>query len=152
MSDTFEDPLNDLLCDIASAQGELLNKHSPSPEKKDVRRQSKKRAPAETKNEKTTTKIDPLRGALEPRYVRCGRPNCKCVKGQLHGPYYLRRWQHYGKRYSKYVKKGEVSATFDACLEYKRNKQETRELIRDINRTGNAMLKAMGEVLRSWKL
>jgi hypothetical protein len=151
MSDTFEDPLNQLLRAIASGQDELLNMHSPSPEKKDVSRQLKERAPAVTKNPKTTTKIGPLCGTIEARYKRCGKPNCKCAKGELHGPYYLRRWQRYGKRYSKHVKKGQVSATFEACLEYKRNKQETRELIRSINETGNSMLKALGSILRRWQ-
>jgi len=55
-----------------------------------------------------------------------------------------------GKRRSKYVKKDELSATFKGCLAYKRNKQETRELIRQINQTGNGMLKALGMVIKSW--
>jgi hypothetical protein len=114
------------------------------------RRQAKE--PSEIKSAKPTTKIEPLRGSIETQYKRCGRSNCKCSKGELHGPYYLRRWQRHGERWSKYVKKGEVSATFQACLEYKRNRQETRELIKEINQTGNAMLKALAEVLRSWKV
>src|SRR5579862_5035009 len=27
-----------------------------------------------------------LRGSLVERYVTCGNPNCKCVKGERHGP------------------------------------------------------------------
>jgi hypothetical protein len=151
MSDIFEDPLDQLLREIASGQHEMLNKHSPSPQKKDVRRRSRERTRTEIENQKATTKIEPLCGSIEARFKRCSRPNCKCSKGELHGPYYLRRWQRYGKRYSKHVKKGEVSATFEACLEYKRNKQETRELIRSINESGNRLLRAMGDVLRRWQ-
>lgn len=99
---------------------------------------------------KTTTKIESLRGSLEPRFVRCGRSNCKCAKGELHGPYYLRRWQRRGKRCSKYVKKGDVFVTFKAVSQYKRDRQETRELIREINESGNAMWKAMRGILREW--
>jgi porphobilinogen deaminase len=119
-------------------------------QKKDTISQSRARASAEIKSEKTTTKIEPLRGWVDARFVRCGRSNCKCAKGELHGPYYVRRWERGGKRRSKYVKKGELSATFAACLAYKRNKQETRELIREINETGNRMLKALGMVIKSW--
>ena len=34
-----------------------------------------------------------LTGALVPEYKRCGKPNCRCARGQLHGPYYYRRWR-----------------------------------------------------------
>jgi hypothetical protein len=120
-------------------------------EKKMLRPQRRDRQTAEKKSVETTTKIEPLKGGLEQRYVRCGRSNCKCSKGELHGPYYIRRWQRHGQRRSKYVKKSDVSATFQACLEYKRDRQETRELIREINETGSAMLRALGEVIRRWQ-
>jgi len=119
--------------------------------KKILGARGRERRRREKKLEETTTKIKPLRGGLEAQFKRCGKANCRCAKGQLHGPYYLRRWQRYGKRCSKYVKKDELSATFQACLEYKRNRRETRELIGSFNRNGNAVLKAMGELLRRWK-
>jgi hypothetical protein len=119
--------------------------------KKMLRPQRRDRQTAEKKSRETTTKIEPLCGSIETQFKRCGRSNCKCSKGELHGPYYLRRWQRCGKRRSKYVKKSDVSATFQACLEYKRDRQETRELIREINETGNSMLKALGEVIRRWQ-
>ena len=119
--------------------------------KKILGARGKERRRREKKLEETTTKIEPLRGGLEARFKRCGKVNCRCAKGELHGPYYLRRWQRYGKKCSKYVKKRELSATFQACLEYKRNRRETRELIRSFNKNGNAVLKAMGELLRRWK-
>jgi Family of unknown function (DUF6788) len=122
----------------------------PSKQKKDVSSQSVASVSPEIKSAKTPTKIEPLRGHLERRFVRCGKANCKCAKGELHGPYFLRRWRNGGKKRSNYVKKRDVFVTFKAVSEYKRNKQETRELIRDINRTGNGMLKALGAVLRSW--
>lgn len=37
-----------------------------------------------------------LTGALLPEYKRCGKPNCRCAQGQLHGPYYYRRWRDTG--------------------------------------------------------
>jgi hypothetical protein len=119
-------------------------------DKKDVRPRKASRVTPRIKLQKTTTKIEPLRGWVDARFVRCGRSNCKCAKGQLNGPYYVRRWERGGKRRSKYVKKDELSATFAACSAYKQNRQETRELIKNINETGNRMLKALGLVIKSW--
>jgi Family of unknown function (DUF6788) len=105
-----------------------------------------------TKNQNSLPKIGPLPGAVCKQMKRCGKPNCKCSKGELHGPYHYRFIYARGKQLKIYVKKSEFQTISAACLAYKRDRQETRELIRDINLTGNAMLKAMGEVLRSWKL
>ena len=33
-------------------------------------------------------------GGIESRFVKCGKPGCKCAKGKLHGPYfYYRYWK-----------------------------------------------------------
>jgi hypothetical protein len=37
--------------------------------------------------------------------VRCGKPNCKCAKGNLHGPYWYVYWSEGGKTKSMYVGK-----------------------------------------------
>lgn len=31
--------------------------------------------------------LKPLSGSLRRRMIRCGKKNCRCKKGQLHGPY-----------------------------------------------------------------
>jgi uncharacterized coiled-coil DUF342 family protein len=31
--------------------------------------------------------LQPLSGSLRRRMIRCGKKNCRCRKGQLHGPY-----------------------------------------------------------------
>ena len=118
--------------------------------KKDVRSRKASRVSPETKLENSLPKIEPLPGAICRQMIRCGRSNCKCAKGQLHGPYYYRFFYIGGRQYKKYVKKGELSATFAACLAYKRDRQQTRELIREINATGNRMLKTLGIIIKSW--
>jgi len=37
--------------------------------------------------------------------VRCGKKNCKCATGQLHGPYWYAYWSEGGKTRSQYVGK-----------------------------------------------
>lgn len=37
--------------------------------------------------------------------VRCGRKKCKCVSGELHGPYWYVYWTEGGRTRSQYVGK-----------------------------------------------
>lgn len=36
-------------------------------------------------------------------YVRCGKPGCRCTRGQLHGPYWYRYQRVNGKLKSTYL-------------------------------------------------
>ena len=90
------------------------------------------------KSANLSTKIEPLPGAVDARFLRCGKPNCKCAKGDLHGPYFVYRVRMYGQRRSKYVKKADVLAVKLAVeagrAERKRVRQELREAIRTLRR------------------
>ena len=48
-------------------------------------------------------KTDPLPGSMHLEWRRCGKPTCRCARGQLHGPYWVRRWRHRGKQRKAYV-------------------------------------------------
>jgi hypothetical protein len=37
--------------------------------------------------------------------IRCGKPNCRCAKGALHGPYWYGYWSEGGKTKSMYIGK-----------------------------------------------
>lgn len=44
-------------------------------------------------------------GAICAQYVKCGKPGCKCSRGELHGPYYY-QFTREGRRLRKtYVRK-----------------------------------------------
>jgi hypothetical protein len=79
------------------------------------------------KSKEKPTKIELLRGHIEVRYVKCGRANCKCAKGELHGPYHLLRWKSAGRKITRYVKKGEEQAVFATVSAYRRKKVEQRQ-------------------------
>jgi hypothetical protein len=93
----------------------------------------KRQTQRETKNGESTSKIEPLEGYLEAQKVRCGKPNCKCSKGELHGPYYIRRWERRGKKCSKYVKKSELSTVIAGISARKQHREEMKEFVRSIN-------------------
>ena len=59
----------------------------------------------------TLPKIVPVRGSLHLEWKRCGRPNCRCQTGRLHGPYYARHWREDGRQRKAYVKADNVAAT-----------------------------------------
>ena len=44
-------------------------------------------------------------GCYRLEKVRCGKPNCRCAAGQLHGPYWYLYQRRGGKLASKYVGK-----------------------------------------------
>jgi hypothetical protein len=61
--------------------------------------------------------IDKLPGAVCTQYIRCGKPNCKCAHGQLHGPYHYRFWRdNKGRQHKEYVKKADLERVRAACL------------------------------------
>jgi hypothetical protein len=37
--------------------------------------------------------------------IRCGKANCKCAKGSLHGPYWYGYWSEGGRTKSTYIGK-----------------------------------------------
>jgi len=55
----------------------------------------------------------PLRGSLRRRSIRCGKDNCQCKRGRLHGPYHYfepskcrGKWQYVSKDDLESVKNG----------------------------------------------
>jgi uncharacterized coiled-coil DUF342 family protein len=57
--------------------------------------------------------LQPLSGSLRRRMIRCGKKNCRCRKGQLHGPYHYfvpskcrGKWQYITEENIKLVEQG----------------------------------------------
>jgi hypothetical protein len=42
--------------------------------------------------------------------VRCGKPGCRCARGELHGPYYVHGWRERGEQRRRYVPLANVEA------------------------------------------
>ena len=64
-----------------------------------------------------------LPGTVHEQWVRCGRSNCRCALGQLHGPYFYRFWREDGRLRKQYVKPDAVNAVQKCC----QNRQQPRE-------------------------
>lgn len=56
-----------------------------------------------------------LPGVVCPQWVRCGRPGCRCARGQPHGPYFYRFWREGGRLRKGYVKVSELEEVRTRC-------------------------------------
>ncbi|MDQ3132856.1 MAG: hypothetical protein M3Q99_19065 [Acidobacteriota bacterium] len=82
-----------------------------------------------TKTEKTLPKI--LRGSVHQQFKKCGKMNCRCAVGKLHGAYYYHFVRVGGKLKKRYLKPTEVEPTLLACLERQRLEKLRRCNTRD---------------------
>ena len=77
-----------------------------------------------------------LNGAVCASYVRCSKPNCKCARGALHGPYFHRYQWLAGRVVKEYVPLSQVEEVRAACARYR----ELQASIRANNREFNLLL------------
>lgn len=56
-----------------------------------------------------------LPGAVCAQMVRCGKSNCKCARGELHGPYFYHFARVNGVLVKRYVKAKDVIQMCAAC-------------------------------------
>ena len=76
-----------------------------------------------------TPPVTPLPGSLHAEYVRCGKANCRCTRGELHGPYWRRFWRENGRTYRQYVHLAEVEQIRAAVLLWRVEHPSVRTLL-----------------------
>lgn len=59
----------------------------------------------------------------------CGKPNCKCARGEKHEVYQL-SWTENGKRRSTHIRRDELGKVRAAVERYKRVRQSRAELLK----------------------
>lgn len=85
----------------------------------------------EIKNSKTLPKI----GAVCEQLIRCGKPNCRCARGELHGPYFYMFYRDGGRLKKVYVKREYVDRLREASEARRSNRrlvQKTTRLLREL--------------------
>ena len=102
-------------------------------QKKDTHAGKSRARSPEKKPRSFTRKIAPLRGGLVRELIRCGRANCKCASGSLHGPYHYRVWMARGRRYKSYVKKADLEQTKAGIAALRTQKRRQQEELAEIN-------------------
>lgn len=81
-----------------------------------------------TKSEKALPKMMP--GTMHAQYVKCGKQNCKCANGELHGAYYYHFVRVGGKLRKRYIKASEVKQIRIACQARQREQNKRIEMLR----------------------
>ena len=75
-----------------------------------------------------------LRGSLIERYIRCGKPGCRCAQGRGHGPKYYLSVSYSGRRpQQEYVPQRYQRQVKEFLANYQKAKMIFEE-ISDINR------------------
>lgn len=85
-----------------------------------------------------------LPGSVHAIRTRCGKPNCRCRAGQLHGPYFVRYWREQGRLRRQYLRPADVEQIRERCEQWRKmrttwraGQAEYREMIRQ----GRALLR-----------
>lgn len=87
---------------------------SPQPRRKKIDRSLPKTAAAPA-----------YRFAVCAQYVKCSKPNCRCVAGQPHGPYFAAFWKENGRIRKRYIRLADVEQMRELS-------EQPRRLLQDI--------------------
>ena len=71
-----------------------------------------------------------LPGAVCAQMIRCGKPNCKCAQGDLHGPYFYHFTRNDGVLVKRYIKAKDVAQVRAACNARRAEEKQQRKLRR----------------------
>ena len=63
---------------------------------------------------------EPLPGSVHAEWKTCGKPTCRCARGDLHGPYWSLRWREGGRQRRRYIKPGDLEQVRAGLDEWRR--------------------------------
>ncbi len=98
----------------------------------------------ETKQRRTLPKT----GVLCSQWVRCGRPTCRCVRGELHGPYCYLFWRERGRLQKGYIRMADVPSVRAASEKRRQQRRADRAAVRAGRLEWRGMLALIREVER----
>lgn len=64
-----------------------------------------------------------INGTVHTQFVKCGKSNCKCANGELHGAYYYHFVRVDGRLRKRYLKPSDVEEVQQACLARQESKK-----------------------------
>jgi len=71
-----------------------------------------------------------LAGSLVKQFVVCGKPGCRCQRGQKHGPFNYLYWKEQGRSRSLYVPRGRVAEMRRQIQNYRGLRKELARRVR----------------------
>ena len=91
--------------------------------------------PVNEKIENSLPKIGLLKGSLHLETKRCGKPNCRCARGYLHGPFFYRRWLQGGRQRKQYVSRKKVAQVLGAIARRQALDREVVDIRKQLRRS-----------------
>ena len=80
-----------------------------------------------TKTESVNQLPKILPGSVQKQFKKCGKPNCRCASGQLHGPYYYHFVRANGKPKKRYLRADDAKQVDAACQRRRCDEKAQRE-------------------------
>lgn len=96
-----------------------------------------------TKSENPLPKTLP--GAICAQMIRCGKGNCKCARGELHGPYFYHFVRVNGALVKRYVKAKDASALRAACNARREKNRQQSEATKSSRRQLSELINKLRE-------
>ena len=91
------------------------------------------------------------RGAVCARWVRCGKPWCRCMQGGTkHGPYFARYWREGGRRRKENIRVVDAPERRAACDERRRRERDERREAAETWGALRALLREVRRYERAW--
>ncbi len=87
-------------------------------------------------------------GTVHAQMVRCGRDNCRCARGQLHGPYYYRFYRERGRLRKVYVKQAEADQTRTLCEGHRLQRRVHRAQLQAREKQGKQLYRDAATLLK----
>lgn len=72
--------------------------------------------------------VVPVKGEICTQFIRCGKRECRCQRGDLHGPYYYHVWRDGARVRKVYVKSADVEYMRACCRAYREFSRTLAEL------------------------
>lgn len=94
-----------------------------------------------TKTGKTLPKI----GTVCAQWVRCGKPRCRCARGELHGPYYALFTRQGGRLRKRYVRLVDAPALMQKCDAWRTEERVMRRVREDAWKHWRRLIKVVQE-------
>lgn len=79
----------------------------------------------------------PKRTAICRQYKKCGKPKCRCRRGELHGPYYFFFYRVDGRLRKLYIRKadaGDLWKSYSLARDIRKKRAADREQFRELGR------------------
>ena len=74
----------------------------------------------------------PKQGSVHMEFKKCGKPECHCTQGVLHGPYFYLHRRVNGRQTKKYVPIALLGQTIRQTMEYRHHRQNISSALRDL--------------------